>query len=474
MAAETSPVGVPLVVTQLPAGTDAERQGPRAQGMRPADYGDGARLVLVRPDGSVKPLAEGFQSACDPEVSFDGKRVLCAGKHAAADPWNIFEIDLTSGQVRQITRDLGDCRRPIYLSSFYTITENEPWDQIGFVSTGAGQRDEFGGAPATSLYTCKLDGSFAHRITYNLSSDDSAAIMPDGQLLYASWHRATFEDGLAGRIGLESMNTDGSDRAPFVPRGRRIQHMPCLTMDGRAVFVEADALPWDGAGRLASVGLRRPLHSYEPIAVPDELLFHSPAALPGGRILVSARPADGSGTHGVFCLDLTSKTLAPVFDDPKFHDIQAKPVCVRRRPDGRSSVVSERDETATLYGLNLYTTDFPRRDWLPTGSVKTLRVIEGIPAKTSADGAPKVPQLSSRRILAEVPVPADGSFHLVVPANTPLQLQILDERGLALRSCGWIWRAATRRKGASAATRTPSGRPTIFFRKQSRIRVSRY
>jgi len=75
--------------------------------------------------------------------------------------------------------------------------------------------------------------------------------------------------------------------------------------------------------------------------------------------------------------------------------------------------------------------------------VKTLRVIEGIPARMASGGevssSSRFPQLSARRILAEVPIKADGSFHLTVPASTPIQLQILDDRGLALRSCGWIW-----------------------------------
>jgi hypothetical protein len=44
-----------------------------------------------------------------------------------------------------------------------------------------------------------------------------------------------------------------------------------------------------------------------------------------------------------------------------------------------------------------------------------------------------------RRILGEAEVLADGSFHLEVPANLPLELQALDADGLALRTCSWIW-----------------------------------
>ena len=32
----------------------------------------------------------------------------------------------------------------------------------------------------------------------------------------------------------------------------------------------------------------------------------------------------------------------------------------------------------------------------------------------------------------------DGSFNVEVPANMPVELQLVDENGLALRCCGWI------------------------------------
>jgi hypothetical protein len=42
-------------------------------------------------------------------------------------------------------------------------------------------------------------------------------------------------------------------------------------------------------------------------------------------------------------------------------------------------------------------------------------------------------------VLGEVDVEQDGSFNIRVPANIPIQLQLLDEDGLALRSCAWTW-----------------------------------
>jgi Tol biopolymer transport system component len=57
-------------------------------------YGDGARIVLIDPDGSSRVLTPDFHSACDPDVAFDGSKFLFAGKRSAGDDWNIFEMTL--------------------------------------------------------------------------------------------------------------------------------------------------------------------------------------------------------------------------------------------------------------------------------------------------------------------------------------------------------------------------------------------
>jgi hypothetical protein len=438
-------VDLPVVLTQVPVGSATGEPGPGPHAGADAQPGPGARLVLLARDGTTRVLTSSFHSACDPDVSVDGGRILFAGQTAAGGDWNIHEMDMQSLTTRPVTRNAGNCRSPIYTSIFYTITEKEPWEQIAFVSTLASQADERGAGPATSLYTCKLDGSFPQRITYNLSSDLDPAIMADGRLVYAAWHRATFDDGVRGRLVVEGINTDGSDRAPLVSRrGGQLQRMPCVTTGGLLVFVEVDPSAGVGAGRLSCVSLRRPLHTYRSITGPRDGLFYSPSPLPDGRILVSWRPADGSASFGLYRLDPATGQRELVFDDPRYHEIRARAVHVRRRPDGRSSVVSAEDPLAKLYCMSVYLTEFKNRAWLAPGSVKTLRVIEGVPAPLTGRGGEgltlaSIPQLAARRILAEAPVKQDGSFQLTVPASTPIQLQILDDQGIALRSCGWIW-----------------------------------
>jgi len=271
--------------------------------------------------------------------------------------------------------------------------------------------------------------------------------------VFASWQRAGLDHGLAGHIALMGVNTDGIDLAPFCGSvGRRIKHMPCVTKGGLAVFVEAETVPWDGAGLLSCVSLRRPLHSYRQITTAADGLFHSPSPLPDGRILVSRRPTGGTGSHGVYSMDPLSKRLEPILHDPRFHSIQARTIAPTAEPDGRSSVLTPEEPLGKLYCLDVYRTDFKDPAWLPRGTAKKVRVIEGIPRKTAAIAVASAPQVAQRRILGEAPLAEDGSFNIEVPANLPIQLQLLNENGMALRTCGWIW---TRNHEAQGLHRLP-------------------
>lgn len=435
----------PIVVTQLPAGGPVAQDKPRSSELLREAYGEGGRLVVVNPDGTTRRLVKSFHSECDPDVSFDGKRLLLAGKKTAQDNWNVYEIGADGSGLRQITHGMGDCRSPSYQSAFYQISDaNEAWYQITFVCSRAKEWNETGAAPSTALYSCRLDGRDVRRLTFNLSSDYDPHLMWDGRLVFASWQRRTLEHGLLGRVILLSTNLDGTDPEPVCgDSGRRIQHMACGTAGGLIVFVEADRVPWDGAGMLSCVTTRRPLHTYRPITEPADGLFHSPAPLPDGRILVSRRPADGSGTHGVYRFDPVSKRTEAVFDDPGCHDIQAQRIAPREEPDGRSSPRIDADPHGKLYCLNVYTSDFQDKTWLPPGTVKSLRLLEGVsrePSSSAGTASPTVlPPLAPRRILGEVPLAPDGSFNVAVPANVPVELQLVDADGVTLRSCGWRW-----------------------------------
>lgn len=441
-------VAAPIVFTQLPQDAPIGRDAAPCRSTLRASYGEGGRIVRLDPGESPRVLTEGFESACGLDVSFDGRRILFAARREQGDAWNIYEAGADGSEPRQITRDLGQCRSPAYQATLYTIVSTEPWYQIMFTSDVAGEWNDAGCRAATSLYTARLDGTGVRRITLNLSDDMDPFLARDGRVLLSSWQRMDLRRGGSGRVSLFGVNIDGTDYALLsADEGLRVKHMPCETSGGLVVFVEAEEIGWDGAGRLASVRVRRPLHSHRPIPADPGFLYHSPSPVPDGRVLVSRRPADGSGSHGLCVLDPETGAADPVFDSPEYHDVHARLLISRPEPDGRSSVVDEtRYRTGRLYCLNVHLTDEENGPLMPPGTVRRVRFLEGVPPAleaggvyTGGDDAPDVPPVLPRRFLGEVPVSSDGSFQVEIPADVPVQIQTLDEHGLALETCGWIW-----------------------------------
>jgi hypothetical protein len=446
-----------LILTQLPRNSAFEKMGALAGGTLRQPYGDGARIVLVRAGSKPALLTPGFHSASDPNISFDGQKMLFAGKRRANDRWNIFEMHLDGSQLRQITRDLGDCRNPIYQGTLFTLDSKEPWFQVSFVSRQGKDLNEYGALPAESLYSCKLDGSEVRRLSFNLSSDMDPFMLPDGRMVYAAWQLSTLNRGPFGRVGLFAINIDGTDNGIFAAdEGLRVKHMPAVTTSRLVVFVEADKVGWDGAGRLASVSLRRNLHSHRPITAEADGLFHSPSPLPNGHILVSRRDGSSQKSHAVYRMDPETGKRELLFDDPKYHNIQAQAVTGRPLPDGRSSVVLETESMGRIYCLNLFISDVPEEQWVKPGSPLRLRVLEGIgrdqtkqlpaaAAEGSHDdfgpwsGTQGIVPSVQKRFLGEIPVERDGSFNVQVPANTAIQMQLVDSHGIALRTSHWMW-----------------------------------
>lgn len=468
----------PILFVQIPVDQKVEPKGPGVDGMLRTKYGDGGRIVRLEPDGQLRVLTEAFDSACEFDVSLDAKRVLFTGKRNRGDLWNVWEMNADGSDPRQITSDFGNCRSPAYQATLYTIVSTEPWYQIMFISDAAGMMNEFGSGAATSLYSCKLDGSATRRLTMNLSDDMDPHLMPDGRVLLASWQRMDLHRGPRGRVSLFGVNTDGTDYALFCgDQGDRVKHMPTVTTDGLVVFVEDDRVEWDGSGHLASVTLRRNFYSHRRITDEENWRYHSPSPLPDATVLVSARTRAVDSTHAVYRLDPRTGDKILLFGDPKYHDMHARILAPRPQPDGRSSVVNEKYPTGKFYCLNAYLTEPAKLKHMKPGMIKSLRVIEGVPApydpgkkplyfphdSSSKSGPSKVDPIVKKRLLGVVPVEKDGSFHIEVPADTPIQLQTLDADGLALQTCGWIWAKHREPRGCIGCHEDPELTPANRF-----------
>src|ERR1035438_5733471 len=72
-------------------------------------FPDGAHLVLAASDGP-REVVPGFFASADAAVSYDGRRILFAGRPTRADRWQIWQADLAGGAPRQVVTASESCR----------------------------------------------------------------------------------------------------------------------------------------------------------------------------------------------------------------------------------------------------------------------------------------------------------------------------------------------------------------------------
>ena len=477
------PARTRVVFTQAPVGglpaDSADRPSLSGQGFLPPlrniPKSRIALLDLERSDESPRLLTPEFESACSPVVSFDGRRVAFAGRKNAGDSWNIWEMDVDGGNKRRIIAVAANCLTPEYLPSIYTLDDLTPRDQVVFASDAAGAANELSEGAAWSLYTCELTGENVRRITFNLSADFDPTVLPDGRILFSSWQRYGARYFPTGLFALLAVNTDGTDLLPFYGNHGLpvLKCQPAVSEEGWVYFVESNGRDPLGGGNVAAVNLRRNLESYTPVAADDGGFYLSPSPFADGKLIVSFRKK--GETYGVYELawhgqdahassqagipahtpDEGSTFTRKLFDDPEWHDVEARLVAPRPRPKGRSSVVNYEFDTSDIFCMDCYISDRPEVKNAPAGSLRRLRVIEGIPLRYDAPGwrLPEnekrlVPGASvysatafgPRRILGDVPVESDGSFYFRAPAETPIAFQVLDENGMVVATHqSWMW-----------------------------------
>ena len=136
----------------------------------------GAHLLLIH-EGNAEPLVPEFASSADASVSFDGASVLFAGKKAAGDPWQIWEMTLADRKVRQITSGLTDAIRPLYLPG---------WRLVYALRTPRGFQLQSARLMESKALT-EIEGSSAKSVlplTYMSASAVAADVLADGRILF--------------------------------------------------------------------------------------------------------------------------------------------------------------------------------------------------------------------------------------------------------------------------------------------------
>ena len=423
-------------------------------------YMDGTRIVILR-TSAAEPvnLTPEFTAACDPDVSFDGETIIFAGKRNPDGSWQIWRMNSNGSHKVQITQGEGDCIAPVHAGNRFYLNDPQPTPQIIYVSSMHGWKNEHGAGPAFALYGTDPKGKSAYRLTFNLHSDFSPDILPNGRIVFTSWQHYGDRYQPTGIFALMGINNDGTDLMLFygnheMPLYKDMVHVS--DFGERVYFIESDRSTWLGGGDIAYVSRRRPLHTYHRLSHDDKGLFHSPCPLPDGGLVASYRSNSPNVVFGIYRINRKNgKRQKKIFEEEGWHSIDVKALASHPKVKGRSNWLIPGSATGVFYCLNSYRTNLPEGENIVPGSIKYVRVIEGIPLKRKATiseyqqdlgDSPSLETCSGtafgpRRILGVAPVEEDGSFHIRVPAEMPITFQLLDKNYLALRTQGaltWV------------------------------------
>jgi len=414
--------------------------------------------------GDVKTLLDTREGLVrDPDVHFDGKRVVFAMRQDREDDYHLYEIEADGTGLRQLTRAEGVSDiDPLYL----------PDDTIAFSSTREPKYCMCNRHIMCNLFRMEADGANIHQIGKSTLFEGHGSLTPDGRILYDRWEYVDRNFGDAQ--GLWTVFPDGANHAvywgnntwspgsvldPRVIPGT--QQVVCGTQQVLCVFGSCHDRPW---GALAIVDRRRALDGRPPVvrtwpADAIELVhdghgksdygfdvfkrvnpkYEDPYPLSDKYFLCSRMTGDGE-QMGLHLVDVFGNEILLHVEGPGCFD----PMPLGPRP--RPPVIPNRRDFENGTG-QFYVADVYRGTHMAgvaPGAVKYLRVVES-PEKRfwthtywGGQGvhcpAMNWHDFCNKRILGAVPVEEDGSAYFEAPSDTFLYFQVLDEDGMMIQS----------------------------------------
>lgn len=207
-------------------------------GMNPTDgtnFAAGGDLMLREKSSPSAPeinlterFTQGRGDTSDPEVSYDGKKLLFSmrcpsantstidGQPACTGRWNLWEYDMTAGlrngSFRRLTASTSaDDVDPVYLPGNRGIvfasnrqaksSQNQALGRAYFAS------DEYERERVLNLHTMAADGSGITQISFNMSHERNPVIRPNGDIMFARWEHVADRN----RFAVFRSKPDGTD-----------------------------------------------------------------------------------------------------------------------------------------------------------------------------------------------------------------------------------------------------------------------
>ena len=383
---------------------------------------DGKLYRLNLHTGAVAVLfdAQGG-SVRDPQVHYDGRKILFSYRKAGTDYYHLHEINVDGSGLTPLTAGDFDDYEPTYL----------PDGDIAFVSTRCNRWVNCWYTQVGIIYRCDGQGRNLRQISANTEHDNTPWVMPDGRLIYMRWEYV--DRSQVEYHALWAMNPDGTGQAIYFGN----MHSWTVMIDAKPIpgtdQVVAAFSPGHGVNEHAGIATILSPHSG-----PDDQSV--PRPLHGGRLTKDPYPLSAD------CF-LLARDKELVLMDSQGHEqvIYAypgeggvnEPRPIMPRP--RELVVRPRTNPSQPTGRMVLADVYRGRNLqgVKRGEVRKLLVLESLPKPVNFSGGPDLVSwlgtFTLERVLGTVPVEADGSAYFEVPANRQVFFASLDEKDLAVK-----------------------------------------
>ncbi len=405
------------------------------------EVGTGETTTLLEvPEGIVR----------DPEVSFDGTRILFSMRRNAADDYHVYEMNADGSGLRQLTYGAGlSDIDPLYL----------PDGTIVFSSTREPKYCMCNRHIMANLFRMEADGANIRQIGRSTLFEGHGALMEDGRILYDRWEYVDRNFGDAQ--GLWVCNPDGTNHALYwgnnTPSpGGVIDARPIPGTDRAiAVFGSCHDRPW---GALAIIDRAFGMDGVLPVVrtwpegstvlMPgghwDSFMavnpkYEDPYPLSDSLFLCSRMTGEGE-RMGIALLDLHGNDILLHVEGAGCYD--PMPLAPRPAPPVLPDRLDLARQTGYLYLTDAY--EGQEMAGVERGAVRYLRIVESpekrfwTPSAWPGQGeeAPAMGwhDFNNKRVIGTVPVHPDGSAYAEVPADRFIYFQLLDENRRMIHS----------------------------------------
>ncbi len=379
----------------------------------------------------------------DPDVSWDGKKILFSYKRNDRPNFLLYEINADGTGLRQLTEsDKYDDIEPVYL----------PDGNIMFGSSRSKRWVPCFTTQVATLYHCDADGKNIRMISSNVEHDNTPWVLNDGRVLYTRWEYVM--RGVMAFHHLWTMNPDGTGQMVFygnsfqgtlmidakhIPNSEKIvavfspwhggpEHNGTIAildptkgpdiMEGVVDIIAPKGIVWDPPD------WRKDMKQYpaqgewrDPYAISEDCIF---AAIRDKIVLL-----DGEGNYEVV-YELPGGGGGLMLHEPR-------PLSPRPRP----TVIPDKTNLAKADGNFVLQDVYIGRNMegVERGSIKKLLIVEELPKPVSFSDVvePMIGQHNLQRILGTVPVHPDGSANFMAPAVRSLVFLALDENDVCVK-----------------------------------------